>query len=279
RPTRRTLPATRPPTYLSHGSSRGEGPRPSGEALTPRVRAASLLEDRRFPAWSTLARFLDDAELSAVPKAPKFPELGEHRFGNVVSEPVVQAQAEGGPASASQGDVVARQIDLLEAVVVLEVAPAVSLFFPEAEFRIDQVRDSPCSAGPDRLCDQHIRRSLVPVLDHRQDLHQARLPSRFVAFQLGETNQAVAEKRADEEAPVGESPLFLTHGLDVLPVVPELYSLADRRLVVDRVNPLNEGVIERHLPDHYPLLLGAADHVPGLVIDLPRPPVVIGGHG
>src|SRR5438874_1811101 len=83
------------------------------------------------------------------------------------------AQAEGGPASASQGDVVARQIDLLEAVVVLEVAQAVSLFFPEAEFRIDQVRDSPCSAGPDRLCDQHIRRSLVPVLDHRQDLHQA----------------------------------------------------------------------------------------------------------
>src|SRR3989442_11446802 len=112
---------------------------------------------------------------ATVPEASKFPELGEHRFRNVISEPVVQAQAESHPTSTSQGDVVPRQVDPLESVVLFEVAQAIPLLVPIGELGVHEERNPPLGAGPDRLGDESIRRSPVPVTDHRHDLHQARL--------------------------------------------------------------------------------------------------------
>src|SRR2546422_617773 len=153
-----------------------------------------------------------------------------------------------------QRDVVARQLDPLEPVVLLEVTETVPLLSPVGEVPVHEVRDSPFGTGPDPLGDQRIRRSLVPMLDHGQDLHKARLPLISVANQLGETNQALSEKRADENAPMEESPVLPAHCLEVHHVVPERLPLSDWRLVVDGGDPLNKDVVEWHLPDRHPFL-------------------------
>src|SRR2546426_2064475 len=177
-----------------------------------------------------------------------------------------------------QRDVVARQHNPLESVMLLEVAEAVPLLLPVGDFPVQEVWYSPFGAGPDCLGDQRIRRSLVPMLDHGQDLHETRLPLSCVAYELGETNQAVAEKRADKDTPVKESRSLPAHSLEILPVVPERLPLSDRRLIVDGGDPLNKDVVERNLPDRHPVLCGSPDHVPSLIVDLSRQPVVEGGH-
>ena len=134
-------------------------------ARPPRERA----DNSRHPPF--LERFLCGPEPMAVPKPPKFPKLGEHRFRNVVHEPVVQAQAQNPPSRWGQGNVVTRQLDPLKPVVALEVGQTISLLFPVRESGVPKVWDLPLGTGPDRLGNQRIRRSLVPVLDHRHDLH------------------------------------------------------------------------------------------------------------
>src|SRR2546428_7428427 len=177
-----------------------------------------------------------------------------------------------------QRDVVARKLNPLESVMSLDVAEAVPLLLPVGEFPVHEVWYSPFGAGPDCLGDQRIRRSLVPMLDQGQALLETRLPLSCVAYELGETNQAVAEKRADKDTPVKESRSLPAHSLEILPVVPERLPLSDRRLIVDGGDPLNKDVVERNLPDRHPVLCGSPDHVPSLIVDLSRQPVVEGGH-
>jgi hypothetical protein len=61
----------------------------------------------------------------------------------MVNETAVQAEPESGPTGASQRDVVARQIDLLEPVAFLKVAKTVALLFPVGKVRVYEIRDPP----------------------------------------------------------------------------------------------------------------------------------------
>src|SRR5258708_13361918 len=172
----------------------------------------------------------------------------------MVNESVVQALREGAPTNASEGDVIAGQIDALEAVALFEVAEIAPLLFPIGEVRVHEVRNTPFGAGPDRVGDERIGWSLVPVSDHRDYVHQASLRSSLVAYELDETNQPLAKKRSDEDAAVEVGCRLLAHGLDILPVMEEWFSLAARTFVVVLPDSLNEGGVERYLPNRYPLL-------------------------
>src|SRR5204863_5991810 len=191
--------------------------------------------DRRSLAYALVLRsFRCGLELTAVPAVSEPAESDEDGLGNMISEPLVQAQAQGDPPDAGQRNIVAREIDPLEPVAFLEVHETVPLLVSVAEPRVDQVRDLTRGAGPDCVGDQRIRRSFVSVLDHGDDVQQARLCPGFVAEQLHEADQALAEKRPDEDASVEEGPRLSADRFDVLPIMWEGFPLAKRRLVVDR---------------------------------------------
>src|SRR6266446_3955120 len=196
-------------------------------------------------------------EPTAVPPAPQLSELRQRRLGNALDEPVVQSEAQGDAAHEGHGNVVPGQFDPLEAVVLFEIAQAVLLLSSVREVRVPEIGDRSLGARSDGLGDQRIRRRLVPVLDHRLDLHEACLPAPLVADQLREADQGLAEKRADEDAPIDERHVFTPHGVEVLAVVPEGLALSDRRLVVDGGDATNEAVIEGDLSHHDAFLLGA----------------------
>jgi len=61
-------------------------------------------------------------EFAVVPGSPEFTQPGGHRLGKMINESVVKAEPEGYPTGASQGDIVARQIDTLETVDFFEMA-------------------------------------------------------------------------------------------------------------------------------------------------------------
>ncbi len=112
--------------------------------------------------------------------------------------------------------------------------------------------------------DQCICRSLVPVPNHRNNLHQTRLTSIFVAHELHEADQVSSEKGTDEDASIQEGRVHSSHGLKVFPVVPERLPLTDRGLVVDGVYPPNESIVEGHLPDDDPVFRGFSNLIPDL---------------
>ena len=85
---------------------------------------------------------------------------------------MVQAETKCHGADASQRYIVPRQIDALKPVAFLEIAEAVPLLRPIRELRVHEVGDSLCSAVADCFRYQRIRRSLVPVLDHSENMHR-----------------------------------------------------------------------------------------------------------
>src|SRR6516164_8596791 len=184
-------------------------------------------------------------QLAVVPAASEFTKFGEHGFRYLIGETPVQTKSDRSPTGASQRNVVPGQIDPLEAVALFELNQCVSLFVPIAKSRINQVRDSAGSTRADCFGNQCVRWGLVPVLDQRNDVHQSRLGSSFIAYQLDETNEFFTEERPNKEAAVQECPSLLPHPLDVFSVVGKRLSSADRALVVDLPDSLNQGVIER----------------------------------
>jgi len=78
-------------------------------------------------------------KFSAVPEAPDSPKLDEHGLGNVIHESTMQSKAKRCAADERERDVIARDVDPLESVVLLEVAQAVTLFVPLGEPRVDEV--------------------------------------------------------------------------------------------------------------------------------------------
>src|SRR6266481_10186188 len=149
-----------------------------------------------------------------VPGGPESAESGHYRFRQMVNKPVVQAEAEGGPTDGSQSDVVTRQIHALEPVDFFELAQAVRLLFPIGEVLVHEIGDPPVGAGSYRLRNERIRRSLVPVLQHREDMYCASIRSSLIKYQFHETNHAFAEERPNENATVKKRPRVLARALE-----------------------------------------------------------------
>src|SRR5947208_104481 len=120
----------------------------------------------------------------------------------MVSEPLVQPETKGGAAGESQRSIVPRHIDPLEPIIALEIAQTIPLLVTICETRVHEIWDLPIGAGSDGFGNQRIRRSLVPMLDHRDDVHQPGLRSAIVARQLDKADQLLAEVRSDKDAAV-----------------------------------------------------------------------------
>ena len=131
--------------------------------------------------------------------------------------------------------------------MLLEIAETVPLLPPVGELGVQEERNPPTRTRTDRLGDERIRRGFVPVPSHGHDMHQSGLSLIFVAHQLGETNQALPEERADENAPVEECGAHPADRLQIFPAVRKRDALSHRGLVVEFEDPLDEGVVERHL--------------------------------
>src|SRR5208282_1744333 len=124
-------------------------------------------------------------------------------FGKVMNQRVVMhAEAKRNPTKGRQRYIVAGHIELLKAVPLLELAEAVSLLVAVRKVVVNQIGDPPLRAESNGLRNQRICRSLVFVLNQREDMHQVGLGSGFVAHQLNETNHGVAEECTDEDTPI-----------------------------------------------------------------------------
>lgn len=112
------------------------------------------------------------------------------------------------------------------------------------------------------------------MLNHRNDMHQARLTPVFIGHELHEADQVILEERTDEDAPIQESHFHSAQGLEVLAVVPKRFTLPNWGLVVDGRYPPNEAIVEWHLPNDHPVLFGLSNFIPYLEINLMLHPVV-----
>src|SRR5687767_270705 len=112
------------------------------------------------------------------------------------------------------------------------------------------------------------------MLDHRQDLHHRTLPTAAVDDQLHETDEALLDEGADEDALLEERTVLTGNRRRVLAVMPEAFSLPDRRFVVDLGDTVDKRGVERNLPDDNALFLGFTHHIARLVVDLALPPLV-----
>ena|SRR5438105_724322 len=114
------------------------------------------------------------------------------------------------------------------------------------------------------------------MLNHRNNMHEACLTPIFVGHKLHEANQVVLGERANENASIQESRFHSTQGLEILPVMPKAFPLADRRFVVDSAYSPNEDIVEKHLPDDDPGFRGFPNLIPDLEINLMCHPVIKG---
>ena len=138
---------------------------------------------------------------------------------------MVQAETKGKIAEASQWYIIPGQINPLEPVVLFKNTEGVRLFFAVREIRVDEIGNSAFDAGANSVGDQRIRGSFVPVLYHRENMHQSRLSPRFINRQLDETDQTVFKKRSNENAAVEKRPGIFTRSFGSNSVVGESPSL------------------------------------------------------
>ena len=82
-------------------------------------------------------------------------------------------------------------IYFLKAVVPLEISQTVGLFLPVRETCVPQVGNSSRRARPDRLGNECVGGGFVPMLDHRNDLHQPGLHLFLITYEFYETDQGV----------------------------------------------------------------------------------------
>src|SRR6266436_3126868 len=109
----------------------------------------------------------------------------------MVNKPVVHPKTEGASTNERQGDIVARQIDSLEAVYFLEMTQAIVLLVAIGKMLVHKMRDPPFSAAADRCRNKCICGSLVFVPNHRKNVHHACLSPGFVHYQLDEADHCV----------------------------------------------------------------------------------------
>src|SRR5438093_5289864 len=146
---RHIRPMTRQTSCQCCTTDRAVAHQPCGAVAAPPVRAASWSADRRFPAYSISLRGVGRrSQAIAVPTAPNLPKSPQHALGNMVRDRTVQPKTERRAAGQRQRDVVPRQIDPFESIVLLEIGEAVPLFVAVGKVRVHEVRNLSFSTGP-----------------------------------------------------------------------------------------------------------------------------------
>ena len=97
-------------------------------------------------------------------------------------------------------------------------------------------------------------------------------------YQLNEANHAAVEKRANKDAAIRKSRFHSAQSIQVLPIVPEASTLANRGLVIDSGYPSDQIVVERNFLDDDAVFRCFPSFIPGFEIDLLRHPVVKGSN-
>src|SRR5579863_8705008 len=117
-----------------------------------------------------------------------------------VGEREVKFSSQSKRSPASQWQIVARYVESLESINFLKVAQTIAAFISINKILIDEILNAPVDAGPDAVCNQRIRRGLILVSDHGQDVHQIRLSPSLVRYELSESNHLAFEECSDENA-------------------------------------------------------------------------------
>src|SRR5262249_47615287 len=144
----------------------------------------------------------------------------------------------------SDGYVVARQIDLLKSIDFLEVGKTVPMFFSVRKTLIDEIGNAALSARLHGMSDQCIRRSLILVLNHGNNVHETSLSLGCVGNEFCKTDQFVAKKRTDENAAFKKCCRFLAHLLAIFPEMSVAFALAHAGFVIDFPNSFSQLLIE-----------------------------------
>src|SRR5690242_4047964 len=232
-----------------------------------------------IPGMAALLGALHAGESFCVPEAADFAISRSDGFGDPVKNAVVKAQAQGHASSERQRHVVPGQLDLLEAVVPLEIRQSIALLVAIGEIGVPKVRNAAIGAGANGLGNQRIGWSLIPVARHGKNMHEARLLPLFIGDKFDEANPGTFEESVDKDAAIEDGGLHFAQALEVNTVVPKAPALADRRLAVKCGYPPKKFVIERYLPDDRAIFRGFANLVPDLEINLMGHPIVKGGNG
>ena len=169
----------------------------------------------------------------------EFTELSSHGFRKMVYQSVVKAQTEGNPAGASQRNVVARKIDSLEAIVFLKIAEAVALLFSVGEVRVHEKR-MPRSAQDRTACAMSAFVGALSLCSISDTMFIRPACVRVSSMtNLTKPIRLITEKCSDENTAIKKGSFFFVDCSDILPVMGECPSLADRALVVDLPDSLH----------------------------------------
>jgi len=91
-------------------------------------------------------------ELAGVPRVPEFNEPVNKWPGEMIDQPMMQAQPKGSVANAAQWDVIARYIDTAKAIDLLEFSQGVRFLIAIGKVLVHKIWDASFSAGTHRLC-------------------------------------------------------------------------------------------------------------------------------
>src|SRR5882724_2202400 len=151
----------------------------------------------------------------------------------------MHAKTQSSLADRGQRNVIAGQINSLETVHFLEMAQTVALFFPVREVFIHEKRDFVFCTGTHRLRDQRIGWSLVLMLHHGEDMHQAGLIAAFIHDQLDEADHGVTDESSDINTTVEKCTSIISGLLWSHSVIRKGLALANRGFVINSADSFN----------------------------------------
>src|SRR6267142_391850 len=159
----------------------------------------------------------------------------------------VEPEAQRGRALPRQRHVVPRHVDADESVASLEVGQRALCLVAVDEALVEQMLHAAGARLANRFGHQPVVRPLVVDAQLRHDLHDRGGP--LVPHHLQVADHLAVDVGAEKRGTLGIGAVLVPDGLERLPVMPEPAPLADRRLVVDRHDPADVGLVVLAGPD------------------------------
>src|SRR5215472_6169099 len=187
---------------------------------------------------------------------------------------MMKAQAETDPPEGSQRDVVTRQIHALESIDFFEMAETIPPLLAIRKVLVHKIADPSLRTRSHGLRNERVCRSLVFMLHHRKDVHNARLGSGFVRYEFGEADHFGAQKCPKIKTTVKKGTRIFPRPLEGHPVMRKTLALTNWAFVVNLADSLKKFFSKRHLSQYHPPFFCLPCPVAGERTNLVVPPML-----
>src|SRR5262245_21497308 len=232
------------PWYSHHVRDAFRVALPSGTAY-PSIRDLSARMTRARTRCGSLTDLLK-------PPTSKINQATNELWWQEAEPTPMRCQLQCDPAPQRERNVITRELLLLKSMAPLEFHDAIVCFSSVRELTIDQILQSLLATYLDCSGYQRSHWMLLLMLIQTQDLHD----SRSIAYvnKLHETDQLAGIVGTNNFTAVEVSVVLPLDRVEVLSVMPEPPTLANRRLVIDRLDACSEVVVENRRSDLESLL-------------------------